>query len=58
MRVAAISQDWGSRLGFDPAQIWGSWASDFSYQAIDAGHFMAEEQPDRIAAFVRQLLAR
>ncbi|GAB2618653.1 alpha/beta fold hydrolase [Pseudactinotalea suaedae] len=58
MPVAVVSQDWGSQLGFDPTQIWGAWAPDFTYEAIDAGHFMAEEKPDRIAGFVRQLLAR
>lgn len=58
MPVAAISQDWGSRLGFDPTQIWSAWASDFSYEPIDAGHFMAEENPARITQFARRLLAR
>lgn len=58
MPVAAISQDWGSQLGFDPTQIWGAWAPDFTYEPIDAGHFMAEERPDAIAQFVRKLLAR
>jgi haloacetate dehalogenase len=58
MPVAAISQDWGSKLGFDPTQIWGAWAPDFTYEAIDAGHFMAEENPARIIEFVRQLLTR
>ncbi len=53
MPVAVISQDWGSRLGFDPAQIWAGWADDVSYQPIDAGHFMAEEHPSEITAFVR-----
>lgn len=58
MPVAAISQDWGSQLGFDPTTIWGAWAQDFTYEAIDAGHFMAEENPTRISRFARQLLAR
>jgi haloacetate dehalogenase len=58
MPVAAISQDWGSQLGFDPTRIWGAWAPDFTYEPIDAGHFMAEERPDRIARFTRGLLAR
>ncbi len=58
MPVAAISQDWGSQLGFDPTQIWGAWAPDFIYEPIDAGHFMAEERPDDIAQFARKLLAR
>ena len=58
MPVGVISQDWGSQLGFSPTQIWDSWAPDFTYEPIDAGHFMAEEKPTRIAEFVRQLLAR
>lgn len=58
MPVAVISQDWGSQLGFDPTEIWGAWAPDFTYEPINAGHFMAEEKPARIAQFVRQLLAR
>ena len=58
MPVAAISQDWGAQLGFDPTRIWGAWAADFTYAPIDAGHFMAEEEPEVIAAFVRRLLAR
>lgn len=58
MPVAAISQDWGSQLGFDPTQIWRAWAPDFIYEPIDAGHFMAEERPDDIAHFARKLLAR
>lgn len=58
MPVGVISQDWGSQLGFSPTQIWDSWAPDFTYEPIDAGHFMAEEKPTRIAEFARQLLAR
>lgn len=58
MPVAAISQDWGSQLGFDPTEIWGAWAPDFTYEPINAGHFMAEENPERIATFARALLAR
>ncbi|WP_166352560.1 alpha/beta fold hydrolase [Phytoactinopolyspora limicola] len=58
MPVAAISQDWGSQLGFDPTQIWSAWAPDFTYEPINAGHFMAEERPDAIALLARKLLAR
>jgi haloacetate dehalogenase len=58
MPVGVISQDWGSRLGFDPTAIWGAWAPDLTYEPIDAGHFMAEEAPERVTAFVRGLLAR
>lgn len=58
MPVGVISQDWGSRLGFDPVEIWGAWATDLTYEPIDAGHFMAEEAPARITDFVHRLLAR
>jgi pimeloyl-ACP methyl ester carboxylesterase len=58
MPVGVLSQDWGSRLGFDPISIWGAWAPDLTYEPIDAGHFMAEEVPTRVSAFVRGLLAR
>lgn len=58
MPVGVISQDWGSRLGFDAAGLWGAWAPDLTYEPIDAGHFMAEERPDEIARFVRGLAAR
>ncbi|HEX7659505.1 MAG TPA: alpha/beta hydrolase [Pseudonocardiaceae bacterium] len=57
MPVGVISQDWGSQLGFDPAAIWGAWAPNLTYQPIDAGHFMAEEAPEPVTAFLRQLLA-
>lgn len=58
MPVGVISQDWGTQLGFDPAAIWAAWAPDFSYEPIDAGHFMAEEKPAEIARFIRGLAAR
>ncbi|GAA3875066.1 alpha/beta fold hydrolase [Streptomyces sedi] len=58
MPVAVISQDWGARLGFDASSLWGKWAPDLTYQATGSGHFMAEENPEEIAAFVRSLAAR
>ncbi len=58
MPVGVISQDWGTRLGFDPTAIWGAWAPDLVYQTINAGHFMAEEDPVAITDFIRRLLAR
>lgn len=58
MPVAVVSQDWGSVLGFDPERIWGAWAPNVSYEPIDAGHFMAEEKPERVSDFVRRLLDR
>ncbi|MBH0780908.1 alpha/beta fold hydrolase [Nocardia bovistercoris] len=56
--VAVISQDWGSRLGFDAAALWRAWAPDLTYQPIRAGHFMAEEKPAEIARFIDDLAAR
>ncbi len=58
MPVGVISQDWGSLLGFDATQIWRGWAHDFTYEPINAGHFMAEESPALIAAFARRLMSR
>ena len=58
MPVGVISQDWGSRLGFDPTAIWGAWAPNLIYEPIRAGHFMAEEQPALITDFVRRLVSR
>ncbi|WP_032404606.1 alpha/beta fold hydrolase [Rhodococcoides fascians] len=58
MPVGVISQDWGSQLGFDAAALWGAWAPDLTYEAIDAGHFMAEEKPTEIARFITRLSER
>ncbi|MGB2720710.1 MAG: alpha/beta hydrolase [Rhodococcus sp. (in: high G+C Gram-positive bacteria)] len=58
MPVGVISQDWGSQLGFDAASLWGAWASDLTYEPIDAGHFMAEEKPKEIAQFITALSER
>ncbi|SEE19094.1 alpha/beta fold hydrolase [Ruania alba] len=58
MPVGVISQDWGSVLGFDAAALWRDWAADLTFEPIDAGHFMAEEKPEEITRFVRQLAAR
>lgn len=58
MPVAVISQDWGSQLGFDASSLWRAWAPDFTYQSTSSGHFMAEENPDEIAAFISELAKR
>ncbi|TDE94889.1 alpha/beta hydrolase [Occultella glacieicola] len=58
MPVGVISQDWGARLGFDAAELWGAWAADLTYEPLRAGHFMAEERPADIARFVGTLAAR
>lgn len=58
MPVGVISQDWGSDLGFDAAALWKRWTSDLTYESTQAGHFMAEEQPQTIIAFINNLSAR
>ena len=58
MPVAVISQDWGAQLGFDAAALWRAWATDLTYQPIEAGHYMAEEKPADVTAFLRALAAR
>jgi len=58
MPVGVISQDWGSQLGFDATAIWGAWAPNLFYESINAGHFMAEEAPSAVTAFLRQLLTK
>jgi haloacetate dehalogenase len=58
MPVGVISQDWGSQLGFDATAIWGAWAPNLSYEPISAGHFMAEETPAPVTAFLRRLLTK
>jgi haloacetate dehalogenase len=58
MPVGILSQDWGGQLGFDAAALWRAWAPDLTYQPIQAGHFMAEQSPAEVAAYVRGLLAR
>ena len=57
MPVRVISQDWGAQLGFDALDLWRKWAPDATYRPIDAGHFMAEEKPEEIAAFVDDMLS-
>ncbi|MFF3976422.1 alpha/beta fold hydrolase [Streptomyces sp. NPDC055808] len=58
MPVTVIQQDWGAQLGFDAAGVWKAWAPDLDHRPTRAGHFMAEEAPDEIAAAIRDLLAR
>jgi pimeloyl-ACP methyl ester carboxylesterase len=58
MPVGVISQDWGTQLGFDATDIWRAWAPNLTYLPINAGHFMAEEAPTPVTAFIRQLLEK
>ncbi|MGH3587661.1 MAG: alpha/beta fold hydrolase [Pseudonocardia sp.] len=58
MPVLVVQQDWGRQLGFDGAAIWRPWAADLRHVLTRAGHFMAEEAPQDIAALVAELVAR
>ncbi len=58
MPVTVVQQDWGAQLGYDAAAVWKAWAPDLDHRLTRAGHFMAEEAPDEIAAAIRSLLAR
>ncbi|MBJ8344381.1 alpha/beta fold hydrolase [Antrihabitans sp. YC2-6] len=58
MPVAVLSQDWGSQLGFDAQALWQQWAPGATYQPTEAGHFMAEQRPDEVAAFIQELVRR
>ena len=35
---------------YDPLAVWREWADDVSGRALDSGHFLAEERPDKVAA--------
>ncbi|KDN80645.1 alpha/beta fold hydrolase [Kitasatospora cheerisanensis] len=58
MPVTVVQQDWGAQLGYDAAGVWRAWAPDLDHRLTRAGHFMAEEAPDEVAAAIRELLAR
>ncbi|MGR7001983.1 alpha/beta fold hydrolase [Yinghuangia aomiensis] len=58
MPVTVLQQDWGAQLGYDAASVWKAWAPDLDHRLTGAGHFMAEEAPDEIAAAIRDLLRR
>ncbi|WP_197508357.1 hypothetical protein [Mycobacterium sp. E802] len=34
---------------YEPLQLWARWAEDVSGAAVDATHFLAEDQPDEVA---------
>jgi haloacetate dehalogenase len=41
----------------DPLAIWKRWADDVRGGSLDGGHFMMEESPDELIAWLRPLLA-
>ncbi|MFI1533142.1 alpha/beta fold hydrolase [Streptomyces anandii] len=58
MPVTVLQQDWGAALGFDARSLWAAWTPDLVHRAVDHGHFMAEEAPERIAGELRALAGR
>jgi pimeloyl-ACP methyl ester carboxylesterase len=58
MPVTVVQQDWGAQLGFDAAATWRPWAADLRHATTRAGHFMAEEAPQDVAAVVLDLVKR
>jgi len=58
MPTLAMWQDpGGTPLPFNPPQIWQSWANVLRTEVLPCGHFLPEEQPDLVAAAIRDLLA-
>jgi haloacetate dehalogenase len=51
---------WGARsvVGrlYDPIEVWKTYATDVRGQALDAGHFIAEERPRETLAALREFL--
>ncbi|WP_067840588.1 alpha/beta fold hydrolase [Nocardia lijiangensis] len=58
MPVTVMQQDWGAALGYEAAALWSNWAPDLDHVTVDAGHFMAEEDPGSVAAAIRDLVRR
>jgi len=48
----------GQQLGFDAAATWRPWVTDLQHFTTQAGHFMAEEAPEDIAALALNLMKR
>lgn len=55
MPVTVLQQDWGAALGYDAQGLWSAWADDLRHRTVSCGHFMAEEDPELIAAEIRHL---
>jgi len=44
--VTVLQNDWG----LPAREVWERWAPDLVHETVDYGHFMAEEEPERVAA--------
>ncbi|MFD3507698.1 alpha/beta fold hydrolase [Nocardia sp. NPDC058666] len=58
MPVTVMQQDWGAALGYEATALWSSWAPNLDHRTVDAGHFMAEEDPAVVVAALRDLVRR
>ncbi|MGW5283186.1 alpha/beta fold hydrolase [Streptomyces collinus] len=58
MPVTVLQQDWGAALGYHAEGLWRAWAEDLRHRTVSCGHFMAEEDPDLVAAEIRALTDR
>ncbi|NKX88701.1 alpha/beta fold hydrolase [Nocardia coubleae] len=58
MPVTVLQQDWGAALGYDATTLWQAWAPDLRHRTVEAGHFMAEQDPALVATEIRTLLTR
>ena len=46
----------GPQGGADPLAVWRRWADQVSGDAVNCGHFLPEEAPDRVIAEARRFL--
>jgi haloacetate dehalogenase len=54
--VVWATQDDMERLYGDPARVWRRWAADVARASITAGHHIAEEAPQELAAALAGVL--
>jgi len=52
---------WGSKgileKLYDPVEVWRAWADDVRGEAIECGHYLAEERPDETFRALLDFLA-
>jgi haloacetate dehalogenase len=63
VRAPEVSTAWTSgsstppRFYLDVLEVWRPWAADVQGAALDASHFIAEDEPEQTAAALRTFLA-